>query len=135
RPVMIHRAPFGSMERFVGILIEHFGGAFPVWLSPVQAVMIPVADRHLDYAESVAKQLRAVGMRVEVDAGKARMGGKIREHRERHIPYLLIVGDKDQQAGTVSVRLRTDEDLGAMPLADFISLAQRVIDSQSLELK
>ncbi len=135
RPVMIHRAPFGSMERFVGILIEHFGGAFPVWLSPVQAVMIPVADRHLDYAESVAKQLRTVGMRVEVDAGKARMGGKIREHRERHIPYLLIVGDKDQQAGTVSVRLRTDEDLGAMPLADFISLAQRVIDSQSLELK
>jgi threonyl-tRNA synthetase len=135
RPVMIHRAPFGSMERFVGILIEHFGGSFPAWLSPVQVVMIPVADRHLEYAESVAKQLRVAGMRVEVDAGKARMGGKIREHRERHIPYLLIVGDKDQQAGTVSVRLRTDEDLGAMPLADFIKHAQRVIDSQSLELK
>ncbi|MBL8153342.1 MAG: threonine--tRNA ligase [Anaerolineae bacterium] len=135
QPVMIHRAPFGSMERFVGILIEHFGGSFPAWLSPVQVVMIPVADRHLEYAESVAKQLRVAGMRVEVDAGKARMGGKIREHRERHIPYLLIVGDKDQQAGTVSVRLRTDEDLGAMPLADFISHAQRVIDSQSLDLK
>lgn len=135
RPVMIHRAPFGSMERFIGILIEHFAGAFPVWLSPVQVVMIPVADRHVEYAESVAKQLKAQGMRVEVDSGKARMGAKIREHRERHIPYMLIVGDKDMQGGTVSVRLRTDEDLGAIPLADFVGMAKGLVEGHSLELK
>jgi threonyl-tRNA synthetase len=135
RPVMIHRAPFGSMERFVGILIEHFAGAFPAWLAPVQIVMIPVADRHTEYAQGIAKQLKQQGMRVEVDGGKARMGAKIREHRDRHVPYLLIVGDKDQEAGTVSVRLRTDEDLGALLLADFIALAKRVVDSYSLELK
>ncbi|MCA0456479.1 MAG: threonine--tRNA ligase [Chloroflexi bacterium] len=135
RPVMIHRAPFGSMERFVGILIEHFAGAFPVWLAPVQAVLIPVADRHVEYAENVASQLRKQGIRVEIDNGKSRMGGKIREAREKHIPFMLIVGDKDIEAGGVSVRLRTDEDLGAMPVADFISKAKGLIDSHSLELK
>ncbi len=135
RPVMIHRAPFGSMERFVGILIEHFAGAFPVWLAPVQAMLIPVADRHVEYAEGVAKQLRKAGIRVEIDNGKSRMGGKIREAREKHIPFMLIVGDKDIEAGAVSVRLRTDEDLGAMPLADFITKAKDLIDSHSLELK
>jgi threonyl-tRNA synthetase len=135
RPIMIHRAPFGSMERFTGILIEHFGGAFPAWLAPVQAVVIPVADRHLDYADKIAKDLKALGLRVEVDKGKSRMGGKIRENRERHVPYMLIVGDKDMEAGTVSVRLRTDEDLGAMPLADFEKLVGGVIKEHSLELK
>lgn len=135
RPVMIHRAPFGSMERFVGILIEHFAGAFPVWLAPVQAMLIPVADRHVEYAENVAKQLKKAGMRVEIDKGKSRMGGKIREARERHIPFMLIVGDKDIEANAVSVRLRTDEDLGAIPLADFIAKAQGLIESHSLELK
>ncbi len=135
RPVMIHRAPFGSMERFIGILIEHFAGSFPLWLAPVQAVLIPIADRHMDYANSVAAELRKHGMHVEVDAGKARMQAKIREHRERHIPYLLVMGDKDAAANTVSVRLRTDEDLGAMPLADFISMTTRLIGSLSQELK
>lgn len=135
RPVMIHRAPFGSMERFIGILIEHFAGSFPLWLAPVQAVLIPIADRHMDYANSVAAELRKAGMHVEVDAGKARMQAKIREHRERHIPYLLVMGDKDAAANTVSVRLRTDEDLGAMPLADFISMTTRLIGSLSPELK
>ena len=135
RPVMIHRAPFGSLERFVGILIEHFAGAFPVWLAPVQVVMIPVTDRNVEYAESVAAQLRQHGLRVEVDSGKARMGAKIAVNRERHVPYLLIVGDRDAAAGNVSVRLRTDEDLGAMPLADFIALATKVAESKSLELR
>lgn len=135
RPIMIHRAPFGSMERFVGILIEHFAGVFPVWLSPVQAIIIPIADRHFEYADSIAAELRKLGARVEVDKGKARMQAKIREHRERHIPYMLIVGDKDMEAQTVSVRLRTDEDLGAMPRADFSALMGRVLDSHSLELK
>jgi threonyl-tRNA synthetase len=135
RPVMIHRAPFGSMERFIGILIEHFAGAFPVWLAPVQVVMIPVADRHVEYAENVAKQLKVQGMRVEVDNGKARMGAKIREHRERHIPYMLIVGDKDMQADTVSVRLRTDEDLGAIPPAEFIGMVNGLVEGHSLALQ
>jgi threonyl-tRNA synthetase len=135
RPVMIHRAPFGSMERFVGILIEHFAGSFPVWLAPVQVMLIPVADRHVEYAQSVSSQLRKKGIRVEIDTGKNRMGGKIREAREKHIPFMLIVGDKDIEAGGVSVRLRTDEDLGAMPLADFITKATDLIESHSLELK
>jgi threonyl-tRNA synthetase len=135
RPVMIHRAPFGSMERFIGILIEHFAGAFPLWLAPVQAVLIPIADRHLEYANTVAAELRKNGMRVEVDAGKSRMQAKIREHRERHIPYLLVMGDKDAAANTVSVRLRTDEDLGAVPLSEFIALGKRLIGELSQELK
>jgi threonyl-tRNA synthetase len=134
RPIMIHRAPFGSLERFMGILIEHFAGAFPVWLSPVQAVIIPIADRHVEPAEAVAAQLRARGLRVEVDKGKSRMQAKIREHRDRHVPYLLILGDRDVENGTVSVRLRTDEDLGALPLADFIEMAAGLVESHSLEL-
>jgi len=135
RPVMIHRAPFGSMERFIGILIEHFAGVFPVWLAPVQVMMVPIADRHYEYADGVAAQLRAAGVRVEVDKGKGRMGGKIREARERHIPYMLIVGDKDMEAQTVSVRMRTDEDLGALPLTDFQKMIVGLIESHSLELK
>jgi threonyl-tRNA synthetase len=135
RPIMIHRAPFGSMERFVGILIEHFAGAFPAWLAPVQVMLIPITDRHFEYADGIAAELKKRGFRVEVDKGKSRMGGKIRDARERHIPYMLIVGDKDMEAGTVSVRLRTDEDLGAMPLADFLSMAENVVKSHSLELR
>jgi threonyl-tRNA synthetase len=135
RPVMIHRAPFGSLERFIGILIEHFNGVFPVWLAPMQAVVIPIADRHSDYADSVVKQLRSAGIRAEVDTGKARMQSKIAANRENHVPYMLIVGDRDRDAGTVSVRLRSDEDLGALPMAEFVAMAKQVIDSQSQELK
>ncbi len=134
RPVMIHRAPFGSMERFVGIIIEHFAGAFPVWLAPEQVVIIPVTDKHVAYAEQVQAQLKAAGMRVRVDDGRGRMGGKIREARDQQVPYILVVGDKDIAANTVSVRLRTDEDLGALPLAQFISMAQQVIDAKLLGL-
>lgn len=135
RPVMIHQAQFGSVERFIGILIEHFNGVFPAWLAPVQAVIIPIADRHFEYAENLAKQLRARGLRVEVDDSKARMGAKIAINRERHVPYMLIVGDRDMEAGTVSVRLRTDEDLGALPLEDFLTLATGVMERKALELK
>jgi threonyl-tRNA synthetase len=134
RPIMIHRAPFGSMERFTGILIEHFAGAFPAWLSPVQAMLIPVADRHVDYLNGVAAQLRQKGIRVEVDANSSRMNAKIREAQGQKIPYMLIAGDRDVEAGAVSVRLRTGEDLGAMPVAEFINLAQRIIESKSLVL-
>jgi threonyl-tRNA synthetase len=135
RPVMIHRAPFGSMERFIGILIEHFGGAFPVWLSPVQAVLIPIADRHIDYMKGVAAKLKARGIRTQVDAGKARMGAKIAVAREQHIPYMLIAGDKDIEAGAVSVRLRSDEDLGAMPVDALVEHIAGIVESKSLELK
>lgn len=135
RPVMIHRAPFGSMERFIGILIEHFGGAFPVWLAPVQAMVIPVADQHNAYADQVTAALKAAGLRAEADKGKGRIGGKIRKWREQQVPYMLVVGDRDVEANTVSVRLRTDEELDPMPVPMFIELAQRVIDGFSLELQ
>jgi threonyl-tRNA synthetase len=135
RPVMIHRAPFGSMERFVGILIEHFAGAFPAWLSPVQAVLIPIADRHEEPAREIAAKLKAIGIRVEVDDSRNRMGNKIRLAREQQIPYMLILGDRDLENGTVSVRLRSDEDLGAMSVDDFVKLASSVIGDKKLELQ
>ena len=135
RPIMIHRAPFGSMERFVGILIEHFAGAFPAWLAPVQAVLIPIADRHEGPAHEIAARLKAAGLRAEVDDSRNRMGNKIRIARDQQIPYMLILGDRDLENGTVSVRLRTDDDLGAMPLDEFIALAQSIIESKSLALQ
>ena len=135
RPVMIHRAPFGSMERFIGILIEHFAGAFPVWLAPQQAVFIPIADRHVAPARELAAQLRPAGIRAQVDESRNRMGNKIRRAREQNIPYMLVLGDRDLENGTVSVRLRDDEDLGAMTLADFTAMATRVIDGKLLTLQ
>ena len=121
RPVMIHRAPFGSMERFTGILIEHFNGAFPLWLAPVQVAIIPIADRHIDYGEQVAAKLKAAGMRVEVDAGSDRMNKKIRNAQLQKIPFMLVIGDKEQEAGAVAVRTRDNEDRGAMPVDEFIT--------------
>ena len=134
QPIMIHRAPFGSLERFVAILIEHFAGAFPAWLAPVQARLIPITDKHVDYANEVAAKLKAAGLRVEVDAGKARMGGKIAAARELQIPWLLIMGGRDIENGTVSVRLRTDEDLGAIPVDEFIASAKRIVDERAVTL-
>jgi threonyl-tRNA synthetase len=123
RPYMIHRALVGSMERFMGVLIELHAGAFPVWLSPVQAMVIPIADRHLPYAEQVADQLREAGMRVEVDARGERMNAKIRDAQLQKVPYMLVVGDREEQAGAVSVRLRSEEDLGSMALVAFLERA------------
>ncbi len=134
RPVMIHRAPFGSMERFVGILIEHFNGAFPPWLAPVQAMVIPIADRHVAYARAVAEQLAAAGIRAEVDDSSERMNKKIRAAQLQKIPYMLVVGDKESEAGAVAVRTRDNEDRGAQPVAAFVAeLAGRVAE-RSLEL-
>ena len=134
RPVMIHRAPFGSMERFVGILIEHFNGAFPPWLAPVQAMVIPIADRHVEYARAVAEQLAAAGIRAEVDDSSERMNKKIRAAQLQKIPYMLVVGDKESETGAVAVRTRDNEDRGAQPVADFVAeLAARVAE-RSLEL-
>jgi threonyl-tRNA synthetase len=134
RPVMIHRAPFGSMERFIGILIEHFAGEFPVWLAPTQAMLIPIRPEHAAYAEQVAAQLRAQGLRVKVDARERDMRNKIKEHRQKFIPYLLVVGGKDSENGTVSVRLRTDEDKGAMSVADFAAMVLELVRTNSAEL-
>jgi threonyl-tRNA synthetase len=125
---MIHRALMGSMERFMGVLIEHYAGAFPVWLAPIQAKLIPIADRHLDYAQKVADQLKQAGIRVEVDSRSDRMSAKIRDAQMQKIPYMLVVGDRESEAGKVAVRLRSEEDLGAMSVEDFLKRAQQDIE-------
>ena len=134
RPVMIHRAPFGSMERFVGILIEHFAGAFPPWLAPVQAALIPVADRHVDYLRGVAARLVESGLRVQVYDGRDRMNAKIRLAQGQKIPWMLIAGDRDVEADAVSVRLRSGEDLGGMPVSEFIGRAVSIVSRKALAL-
>ena len=121
RPYMIHRALLGSMERFMGVLIEHYGGAFPVWLAPVQAAIIPIADRHMEYANSVASQLKGAKLRVQVDDRGERMNAKIRDAQMQKIPYMLVIGDREVEAGTVAVRLRSGENLGAIAVDDFIA--------------
>jgi len=123
RPYMIHRALLGSMERFMGVLIEHFAGAFPVWLAPVQAVLIPIADRHYEYAQKAASLLREAGLRVEVDQRGERMNAKIRDAQNQKIPYMLVIGDREVEAEAVSVRLRSEENLGAMPIDGFLERA------------
>lgn len=116
RPVMLHRAVLGSLERFIGIYLEHTEGRFPLWLAPLQAVVIPIADRHLDYAAEARAALAARGLRVEVDDGPDRMGAKIRRAQLQRVPYMLVVGDREQEAGALGVRHRALGDLGAMPL-------------------
>ena len=125
---MLHRAVTGTTERFLGVLIEHFAGAFPVWLAPVQAMMIPIADRHLAYAAEVAKKLKAAGLRVEVDDRGERMNAKIRDAQNQKVPYMLVVGDKEAQDEAVALRLRNGENPGAMPLADFLARANKEIE-------
>ncbi len=134
QPVMIHRAPFGSMERFVGILIEHFNGAFPLWLSPVQAVMVPITDRHIPYANKVAAELRAVGMRVEVDASNGRMNAKIRDAQLQKVPYMLVVGDKEEEDHAVAVRTRDNENRGAVSVAEFKTQVTTLITAKGMTL-
>ena len=131
RPVMIHRALLGSIERFIGVITEHFAGAFPAWLSPVQVKLLPVTDRAMDYAKNVAAQLDSQGFRVEVDGRNEKIGKKIREATLEKIPFMLVVGDRDMENGTVSVRTRKGEDLGAMTLADFSAKLHEIVDSKS----
>ena len=118
RPVVIHRAMLGSLERFLGVAIEHFGGAFPAWLAPVQAEIIPIADRHVEYAEKVRDELEAAGIRVHVDDRNERMNAKIRDAQLAKTPYMLVVGDKEAEAGGAAVRLRSGDDLGLIPIAE-----------------
>jgi threonyl-tRNA synthetase len=133
-PVVIHRVIYGSLERFIGILIEHTAGAFPVWLVPVQAMLIPIADRHVAYAERVREILREVGMRVEIDARNERMNARIRDAQLQKIPYMLIVGDQEEASSSVSVRLRSNVNLKSMPLDQFSAQAARIIKARSREL-
>ncbi len=129
QPLMVHRALYGSIERFFGVLIEHYAGAFPVWLAPVQAVVIPISERHADYGNQVATQLKAAGVRVEVDARNEKMNAKIREHAMQKVPYLLVVGDKEQQSGHVNVRTRGLEKTEDLPAAEFVErIKQRIAE-------
>ncbi len=134
RPYMVHRALLGSLERFIGCLIEQYGGAFPVWLSPVQAVVIPIADRHNAYAATVAERLGAGGLRAQVDATSERMNAKIRAAQLDKVPYMLVVGDREAEAGAVALRLRSGEDVGAVPVEAFIQTANRIVRSKSADL-
>jgi threonyl-tRNA synthetase len=125
RPVMIHRALLGSMERFAGILIEHHAGRFPVWLAPVQAIALPVSDRHQDYASRVVEELRQAGLRVGLDERSESVGKKIRAAELARYPYMLVIGEREEEAGTIAVRSHRDGEVGAMKVAEFASRVQQ----------
>jgi threonyl-tRNA synthetase len=127
QPIVVHRAIFGSFERFIAILIEHYAGAFPLWLAPVQATVIPIADRHLEYAESVRAKLDAAGLRVEVDGRQEKIGYKIRSAQLQKVPYMLVIGDREAAEGTVSVRSRSGGDLGARGVDAFVASAKEEV--------
>jgi threonyl-tRNA synthetase len=134
QPVMVHRALFGSVERFFGVLIEHYAGAFPLWLAPVQVGLVPISERHHAYAKKVEAELKSAGLRVEVDDRNEKMNGKIRDFANQKTPYILVFGDKEEAAESVSVRTRGKGDQGSVPLADFIAKAKDLVSSQSTEL-
>ncbi|MDE7123948.1 MAG: threonine--tRNA ligase, partial [Eubacterium sp.] len=132
RPIMIHRVVFGSIERFIGILTEHFAGAFPTWLAPVQIKMLPIADRHLDRIYEIKKQLEAAGFRVEVDDRSEKIGFKIRSAQLEKVPYMVIVGDKDIENDTISIRSRKEGEIGAVKVQDFITAIVEEIEEKEL---
>lgn len=132
-PFIIHRTSIGCYERTLALLIEKYAGAFPMWLAPTQVKLLAVADRHLDYVYEVKKALEAEGLRVEVDGRSEKIGYKIREAQLEKVPYMIIVGDKDIEANTVSVRHRKEGDLGAMQLSDFVAMAKEEIDSKTIK--
>jgi threonyl-tRNA synthetase len=134
QPVMVHRAIFGSVERFFGVLIEHYAGAFPLWLAPVQIGLVPISERHHAYAQKVEAELKAAGLRVETDDRNEKMNGKIRDFANQKTPYILVFGDKEQEANAVSVRTRGKGDQGSVPLAEFIAKCKALVEKQSTEL-
>ena len=127
RPYMVHRALMGSMERFFGILIEHYGGAFPVWLSPIQAMAIPIADRHMDYASEVVDRLKAAGLRAKLDSRSERMNAKIRDAQKQKIPYMLVIGDQEMESGQIALRYRSGDNPGPVTIEKFIEIARQEI--------
>ena len=134
RPVMIHRAILGSLERFIAIVIEHFAGAFPVWLAPVQAIVLPLSEKFVDYGRETARKLREAGLRVEMDESNEKLGAKIRDAQLKKVPYMLVVGEKEASTGSVSLRKRTGGDQGSMSLEEFVGEARQRIASRSLTL-
>jgi threonyl-tRNA synthetase len=134
QPVMVHRALFGSVERFFGVLIEHYAGAFPLWLAPVQVGLVPISERHLGYAQKLEAELKAAGLRVETDARNEKMNAKIRDFALQKTPYILVFGDKEESANAVNVRTRGKTEQTSMPLADFIAKAKGLVATQSTEL-
>ena len=134
QPVMVHRALFGSVERFFGVLIEHYAGAFPLWLAPVQVGLVPISERHHEYAKKVEAELKAAGLRVEVDDRNEKMNGKIRDFANQKTPYILVFGDKEEATNSVSVRTRAKGDQGSVPLAEFMAKCKELVASQSMEL-
>jgi threonyl-tRNA synthetase len=130
----VHRALYGSVERFFGVLIEHYAGAFPVWLSPVQVVLIPIAERHAEYANKVASQLREAGIRVQVDVRNEKMNAKIREHALQKVPFMLVVGDKEAEVGKVNVRTRSKEKTEDMSAQEFEQKVRKLIESRAASL-
>jgi threonyl-tRNA synthetase len=128
QPVVIHRAIFGSFERFIAVLIEHYAGAFPLWLAPVQMIVLPIADRHAEYAKDVAARLNKAGFRVETDLRQEKIGYKIREAQLQKVPYMLVAGDREMAEGTVSVRSRSGGDLGAHGVDLFIGRASEEVE-------
>jgi len=133
QPLMVHRALYGSIERFFGILLEHYAGAFPVWLAPVQAIVLPITDRQIDYARHVHSRLDAEGIRATLDDRSEKVNLKIRDAQLQKIPYMLVIGDREVQAGQVAVRHRKHGDLGARPLDAFIADVRKLIDSKAVE--
>ncbi len=134
QPVMVHRALFGSVERFFGVLIEHYAGAFPLWLAPVQIGLVPISEKHHEYAQKVEAELKAAGLRVETDTRNEKMNGKIRDFANQKTPYILVFGDKEQETNAVSVRTRGKGDQGSMPLMEFIAKCKALVEKQSTEL-
>jgi threonyl-tRNA synthetase len=130
RPVVIHRAIFGSFERFIALLLEHYAGALPLWLAPVQAIVLPISDRHLEYGRTVLDRLKAAGLRAELDERQEKIGYKIREAQLQKIPYMLVVGDREAAEGAVSVRTRAGGDQGARAIDAFVEAARAEIDSK-----
>ncbi len=134
QPVMVHRALFGSMERFFGVLIEHYAGAFPLWLAPVQVGLVPISERHLVYAKKVQQRLQNAGLRVELDARNEKMNAKIRDFTLQKVPYVLVMGDKEESGEAVSVRTRGKGDQGSMPLEQFVTQSGDLISRKSMDL-
>ena len=134
RPVVIHRAPFGSLERFIGVLIEHFAGEFPLWLAPVQAAILPITDQYFEYATEVYNQFKAAGIRVELDERNEKVGYKIRDWELKKVPYMLVVGEKEKAANSVSVRQHKKGDLGGMGREAFMTRTLDLIQRKSLTL-
>ena len=134
RPVMVHRALFGSVERFFGVLIEHYAGAFPMWLAPVQIGLVPISEKHLAYAETVKARLEAAGLRVELDGRNEKMNAKIREFTLQKVPFVLVMGDKEATAEAVSVRVRGKGDQGSALLQEFVERAGRLVREHAMEL-